>query len=205
MFNQNFDNINQKNHSQLYNNQLKNMFITALKFNNDQMINLLIQSGININGDNNDYTKSYIYEALRNKNYYIALILVSKGAKTNYKFNKFEGSLIYDVMYIKPCYCIGKCVCKHLDYDRINLIKSVIYKGCQLIFPNSKISPYKYAINNYFPIEICDLIYKASKKQGSTEKYMKPKEDNFDDSFNNTRNDFCYITGYNYINDFANF
>ena len=181
------------------------MFFTALNFNNDQMINSLIQSGVNINGDNNDYKKSYIHKALLNKNYYIALILVSKGAKVNYKFDKFEGSLIHEIIYNHPCLCVGKCDCNRLDSDRINLIKLVILRGCQLVFSNSKISPYKYAIENYFPIEICDLIYKASKRQGSTEKYMKPKEDNVDDSFNNTRNNFRYITGYNYNNDFANF
>jgi len=181
---------------------LEHMFLTALHLNNEQMINNLIQAGININGDNNDYYKSYIHRALLNKNYYIALILVSRGAKVNYRFNSFEKSLIYEIMYIVPCLCYGKCSCKELSYERINLIKAVISKGCQLVFPNSKDTPYKYAIDNYFPDELSNFIYIASKKQGSKEKPLKSKNDDFTYNSNifNSRNNFQDLTGYNDYN-----
>lgn len=116
------------------------------------MINNLIYSGFNINDDNNNnYYKSYIHKALLNKNYYIVSILISKCAKVNYKFNSFERSLIYEIMYIKPYYYIRKCSYKKLSYERIDLIKIVLNKWYQLVFQNSTDTPYKYAIDNYFP------------------------------------------------------
>lgn len=200
----NFAKVNQHNNIRYKKQDLEHMFITALNFNNDTIIDSLIQSGVNINGDNNNYYNSYLHRALLSKNYYIALILVSRGAKVNYKFDKFEKSLIHDIMYIPPCLCVGKCPCKRLTYERINLIKAVISKGCQMVFPNSKNTPYKYAIDNYFPDELSNFIYNASKKQGSTEKPLKSKND--DDFTNNSylfnsRNNFQDLTGYNDYNE----
>lgn len=199
----NFVRVNYNNSNKSNKQTLEDMFFTALHFNNEQTINNLIQAGFNINGDNNDYYKSYIHKALLDKNYYIALILVSKGAKVNYKFSSFENSLIYEIMYIPLCLCVGNCPCKKLTFDRINLIKAVISRGCQLVFKNSKDTPYKYAIDNYFPDDLSNLIYNESKKQGSTEKPLKSKNnDDFTNNifFKNRRNDFSFINGYNYNN-----
>ena len=170
------------------------LFKSALDNNSDLLIDLMINNGININGDDNNYFKSYLYKALKNRNYYIALILVLKGAKVNYKFDYFKNSLIYDVLYKSPCLCHGNCNCKYklLSTERIELIKKIIINGCQLVFKksqNDNISPYKYAENNYFPPDICNLIYTFSKKQGSKEQLITSK-DKINKPLENLRNNY---------------
>ena len=50
---------------------------------NIYLLNALLSNGININGDDEDYSKSYIGEALKKGDYNVAYYLVLKGAKFN--------------------------------------------------------------------------------------------------------------------------
>ena len=93
---------------------------------NIYLLNALLSNGININGDDEDYSKSYIGEALKKGDYNIAYYLVLKGAKFNYDFKFFSNSLLYDLLTIKD----------NDDTIQINsqvrLIKLLICRGLRL-------------------------------------------------------------------------
>ena len=138
---------------------------------NVDLLNALLANGININGDDNIYTKSYIYEALKNGDYNVAYYLVLKGAKFNYDFKFFDHSLLYDVLTIKD----------NDDTIQINsqirLLKLLICRGVKLVYNKDnkhRLTPYLYAIHQGFPKEITDLIFKYYTLQGGYDYYYHP-------------------------------
>jgi len=138
---------------------------------NIYLLNALLSNGININGDDNIYSKSYIGEALKKGDYNVAYYLVLKGAKFNYDFKFFSNSLLYDLLTIK-------------DNDntiqinsQIRLLKLLICRGLKLVYNKDnkhRLTPYQYAIHQGFPKEITDLIYKYYTLQGGYEYYYHP-------------------------------
>lgn len=138
---------------------------------NVDLLNALLENGINVNGDDNDYTKSYIYEALKNSDYNIAYYLVLKGAKFNYDFKFFDHSLLYDVLTIKDNDDIIQI------NSQIKLLKLLICRGVKFVYNKDnkhRITPYQYAIHQGFQKEITDLIFKYYTLQGGYDYYYHP-------------------------------
>ena len=163
----------------------------AILNNNIYIIDYLKSKGLNINGDNNNFYKSFIHDALMMNNFYMASILIQKGAKINYNFDYFQGSLLYYAMFIKPQECYDNSCQYYKRYpteEQIKLIYMLIRKGIKLHYNDTtnkfinvngqKASfkwntPYEYAVKHNYPIKLCNLIYNEAKKQGSKEKYLK--------------------------------
>lgn len=171
----------------------------AILNNNFYIIDYLISKGLNINGDNDNFYKSFIHDALIMNNFYMASKLILKGAKINYNFDYFQGSLLYYAMFIKKQDCYDNSCQYYKRFpteEQIKLIYLLIRKGIKLFYkdttnkfilengqkrPFKWNSPYEYAIKNNYPIKLCNLIYNEAKKQGSKEKYLKhfdPKDQN---------------------------
>ena len=180
----------------------------AILNNNFYIIDYLMSKGLNINGDNNNFYKSFIHDALILNNFYMASKLILKGAKINYNFDYFQGSLLYYAMFIKKQDCYDNSCLYYKRYpteEQIKLIYLLIRKGIKLFYkdttnkyilengqkhPFKWNSPYEYAIKNNYPIKLCNLIYNEAKKQGSKEKYITPEIRTLNDNLPNTRNVF---------------
>lgn len=80
-------------------NSYKNYVYNIIKNNDEFKLQDLVNRGFNINGDNNDFKKSYLYYALSIYNYYMAEQLIKLGAKTNYKTDYFYNSVIYKALF----------------------------------------------------------------------------------------------------------
>ena len=196
----------------------KNYIYDIIKNNDDFKLRDLINRGFNINGDNNDFKKSYLYYALSIYNYYMAEQLIRLGAKTNYKTERFIDSVIYKALYKKPnnCYCIN-----YPKPEQINFVKFLLQtKNIPLIFKDSiypqkddyniNTTAYQYAVHYLYPKSICELIYNCAKIQGSkdiniTNQYGHADELDAINIFNNTRNNFSNLEGFDRMSNFAPF
>ena len=194
----------------------KEYIFNIIKNNDDLKLKNLVNKGFHINGDNNDFKKSYLYYALHINNYYMAEQLIRLGAKTNYKTNSFNDSLIYKALYMKP----KKCFCIHYPKpEQINFVKFLLlHLNPQLIF-NDSIYPkvddyninttaYQYAVHNFYPRSICNLIYNKAKQQGSKDIDITDNYGHADEEyniFNNTKNNFYNVEGYNYISNYTQY
>lgn len=180
----------------------------AILNNNIYIIDYLMSKGLNINGDNNNFYKSFIHDALMQNNFYMAMKLIQKGAKIDYNFNYFQGSLLYYAMFIKLQECYDNSCQYYKRYpteEQVKLIYLLVRKGIKLHYNDTtnkfinvngqKTSfkwntPYQYAVKNNYPIKLCNLIYNEAKKQGSKEKYIEPTIKTYNDNLINTRNVF---------------
>jgi len=196
---------------------IRNYVFEIIKNNNEFKLKDLVNRGLNINGDNNDFRKSYLYYALHIYNYYMAEQLIRLGAKINYNTDSFYNSVIYKALFMKPnhCYCIH-----YPKPDQINFVKFLLYNtNIPLIFKDSiypkkdnyniETTAYQYAVHQLYPKSICELIYHLAKKQGSkdiniTDLYGHADETDNINIFNNTRNNFSNLEGY-YNNSYAPF
>lgn len=199
-------------------NSYKNYVYDIIKNNNDFKLHDLVNHGFNINGDNNDFKKSYLYYALDIYNYYMAEQLIRLGAKTNYKTDHFIDSVIYKALYMKPknCYCI-----RYPKPEQISFIKFLLQtKNIPLIFKDSiypkednyniNTTAYQYAVHQFYPKSICELIYNKAKQQGSkdiniTDQYGHADELDSTNIFKNTRNNFSNLEGFDIGCSFAPF
>lgn len=180
----------------------------AILKNNMYIIDYLIFKGLNINGDNNNFYKSYIHDALMMNNFYMVSKLILKDAKIKYNFDYFQGSLLYYAMFIKNQDCYDNSCLYYKRFpteNQIKLIYLLIRKGIKLYYKdtiNKYIlvnghkqtfkwnTPYEYAVKNNYPIKLCNLIYNEAKKQGSKEKYISPEIRTLNDNLPNTKNVF---------------
>lgn len=166
----------------------------AILNNNFYIIDYLMSKGLNINGDNNNFYKSFIHDALIMNNFYMASKLILKGAKINYNFEYFRNSLLYYAMFIKNQECYDNSCQYYKRYpteEQVKLIYLLVRKGIKLHYKDNKWkTPYEYAVKNNYPIKLCNLIYNEAKKQGSKEKYVEPTIKTYNDNLINTRNVF---------------
>ena len=187
----------------------RNYVYDIIKNNNDFKLRDLVNRGFNINGDNNDFKKSYLYYALSIYNYYMAEQLIKLGAKTNYKTDYFLDSVIYKALYMKP----HNCYCMHYPKpEQISFINFLLQtRNIPLIFKDSvyprkdnyniETTAYQYAVHHLYPKSVCDIIYNRAKQQGSkdiniTNQYGHADELYAINIFNNTRNNFSNLEGY---------
>ena len=139
----------------------------------------------------------------------IAEQLIRLGAKTNYKTDRFIDSVIYKALYMKPhnCYCIH-----YPKPEQISFIKFLLQtRNIPLIFKDSvypkkdnyniETTAYQYAVHHFYPKSICEIIYNRAKQQGSkdiniTDQYGHADELDAINIFNNTRNNFSNLEGF---------
>ncbi len=185
----------------------RQLIYDAINNNNDFVVANCYYKGISLNGDDNNFKKSFLYYALKIKNYFMAGKLIQYGAKVNYKTDSFLDSVIYAALYIPEsnCYCI-----KRPKTEQINFVKFLLHNcNLPLIFKDSTFlinkntsnyasTAYQYAIEKFYPEDICEFIYHKAKLQGSKDVNVTKKiKTNTPD---NTRNDFTTLDGYNYNN-----
>lgn len=110
----------------------------------------------NINGDNYDYKKSYIYKAIQNKNYLLVLLLVYFGAKINYTFTYFKDSLLYD------------CMKNNIKSEiQLNAITSLLLNLVQFEYKTDKyhnLTPYTFSLQEHYEPKLCQYIYNREHK-----------------------------------------
>ena len=112
--------------------------------------------------------------ALQHNKFNVAQLLIRNGVKFNYYANTFKDSLIYNALHIEQpnCYCQLKP-----NTEQYLFLKFILNYDIQLIFKDSifltknntnlNTTAYQYAIHNYYPKHICNLIYEKAKLQGS--------------------------------------
>lgn len=114
----------------------------------------------NINGDDNDYKKSYIYKAIQHKNYLLVLLLVYFGAKITYNFTYFKDSLLYD------------CMKNNTKSEiQLNAITSLLLNFVQFEYKTdhyNKLTPYTLSLQERYDNKLCKYSYNREHKTINT-------------------------------------
>ncbi len=140
----------------------------------------------NINGDNNDYKKSYIYKSIILpetsyfvqyklhlnhpffiNNYNLIPRLILNGAKIDYHSDSFENSLLYFLMtnIIKN---------EKMNVNHIIVLTCLLMNNISLIYNSYKQTPYQYAMSKEYPWYICEFIYNKTNKIKHKTGYINP-------------------------------
>lgn len=98
---------------------LNSILVYSIVRNKYNMIEYLIKHNIDINGDLNDITQTYIYLSILFKRYKIALLLLKSNIKIDYNITEFEQSLLYKLLNVRSV------LIKEIDY--FHQVKNILY------------------------------------------------------------------------------